>query len=223
MTGDSSRARTAPRAGSRNGRAAARSAAADRGHAELARGRRQLFNGPVGDARETLLLAATLLAPAAPETAEAAHLSATDAAWASGDVVACLATLDATDTSGPADGRAAAARSLADEAGVPTAVEGSASTTGGDDVPATPHTIDGPPASGVVRDLDGPPASGVVRDLDGPPASGVVRDLDGPPASGVGRGPDGLRPSHVVRGPEGSPSPHVVRGPEGVPASGAAR
>ncbi len=199
MTGDSSRARTAPRAGSRNGRDAARSAAADRGHAELARGRRQLFNGPVGDARETLLLAATLLAPVAPETAEAAHLSATDAAWASGDVVACLATLDATDTSGPADGRAAAARSLADEAGVPTAVEGSASTTGGDDVPATPHTIDGPAASG------------------------VVRDLDGPPASGVGRGPDGLRPSHVVRGPEGSPSPHVVRGPDGVPAAGAAR
>ncbi|MFF5575391.1 LuxR C-terminal-related transcriptional regulator [Streptomyces luteogriseus] len=235
MTGDSSRARTAPRAGSRNGRAAARSAAADRGHAELARGRRQLFNGPVGDARETLLLAATLLAPAAPETAEAAHLSATDAAWASGDVVACLATLDATDTSGPADGRAAAARSLADEAGVPTAVEGSASTTGGDDVPATPHTIDGPPASGVVRDLDGPPASGVgrgpdglrpshvVRGPEGSPSPHVVRGPDGVPAAGAARGPVGSHASDAVRGPDGSPSPHVVRGPEGVPAAGAAR
>ncbi|MFG3275020.1 LuxR C-terminal-related transcriptional regulator [Streptomyces luteogriseus] len=235
MTGDSSRARTAPRAGSRNGRAAARSAAADRGHAELARGRRQLFNGPVGDARETLLLAATLLAPAAPETAEAAHLSATDAAWASGDVVACLATLDATDTSGPADGRAAAARSLADEAGVPTAVEGSASTTGGDDVPATPHTIDGPPASGVVRDLDGPPASGVgrgpdglrpshvVRGPEGSPSPHVVRGPEGVPAAGAARGPVGSHASDAVRGPDGSPSPHVVRGPEGVPAAGAAR
>ncbi|MFJ6556979.1 LuxR C-terminal-related transcriptional regulator [Streptomyces luteogriseus] len=136
----------------------------------------------MGDARETLLLAATLLAPAAPETAEAAHLGATDAAWASGDVVACLATLDATDTSGPADGRAAA-RSLAGEADAPTAVEGSASTTGEGGVPATPHTIDGPPPSGVVRGLDGPPPSDVVRRPVGSPPSGAV-----------------------------SPSPHVARG-----------
>lgn len=172
----------------------------------------------MGDARETLLLAATLLAPAAPETAEAAHLGATDAAWASGDVVACLATLDATDTSGPADGRAAA-RSLAGEADAPTAVEGSASTTGEGGVPATPHTIDGPPPSGVVRGLDGPPPSDVVRRPVGSPPSGVVRVPEGSPSPHGMRGLDRPPPSDVVRGPVGSPpsgavspSPHVARG-----------
>ncbi|MEV5912444.1 LuxR C-terminal-related transcriptional regulator [Streptomyces chartreusis] len=97
MTGDRSSVRTAPRLRSRNGRDSARSAAADRGHAELARGVRQLFDGPVGDARESLLLAASLLAVDAPERAEAAHLGAADAAWAAGDIAACLGTLDAAD------------------------------------------------------------------------------------------------------------------------------
>ncbi|MFF8875562.1 LuxR C-terminal-related transcriptional regulator [Streptomyces massasporeus] len=126
--------RTALRAGSRNGRDAAPSAAENRGHGELARGRRQLFDGPVGDARETLLLAASLLAGDAPETAEAAHLGAADAAWATGDVVACLTTLDGTEVPGPAAGRAAATRvggaSMTGEGGASTAVEGGASTTG---------------------------------------------------------------------------------------------
>ncbi|MFD7245803.1 LuxR C-terminal-related transcriptional regulator [Streptomyces massasporeus] len=134
MTGDSSRVRTALRAGSRNGRDAAPSAAENRGHAELARGRRQLFDGPVGDARETLLLAASLLAGDAPETAEAAHLGAADAAWASGDVVACLTTLDGTEVPGPAAGPAAATRvggaSTTGEGGASTTGEGGASTTG---------------------------------------------------------------------------------------------
>ncbi|RSN75117.1 LuxR family transcriptional regulator [Streptomyces sp. WAC 05379] len=94
MTGDRSSVRTAPRLRSRNGRDSARSAAADRGHAELASGGRQLFDGPVGDARESLLLAASLLAADAPERAEAAHLCAADAAWAAGDIAACLSTLD---------------------------------------------------------------------------------------------------------------------------------
>lgn len=97
MTGDRSSVRTAPRLRSRNGRDGAGSAAADRGHAELARGGRQLFDGPVGDARESLLLAASLLAADAPQRAEAAHLCAADAAWAAGDIAACLSTLDGTD------------------------------------------------------------------------------------------------------------------------------
>ncbi len=69
-------------------------AAAHRGHAEFARGRRQLAGGPVGDARESLMLAASLLAAADPDGAEAARLCAADAAWATGDVHVCLATLD---------------------------------------------------------------------------------------------------------------------------------
>lgn len=107
MTGESSRARTAPRTGSRTGRDTARSAAEDRGGAELARGIRQLFDGPVGDARESLLLAASLLALHAPETAEAARLCAADAAWASGDVPACLAVLDGAEDPARAVGCAA--------------------------------------------------------------------------------------------------------------------
>ncbi|MEV5358727.1 hypothetical protein AB0L15_37775, partial [Streptomyces sp. NPDC052693] len=107
MTGDRSWVRTAPRAGGTVGRDAARPAAETRGHAELARGRRQLYDGPVGDARESLLLAASLLAADAPDAAEAARLSAADAAWASGDVLACLATLDGTDTADAVPGAAA--------------------------------------------------------------------------------------------------------------------
>ena len=174
MTGDSSRVRTAPPAGSRNGRDAARSAAEDRGHAELARGRRQLFDGPVGDARETLLLAATLLAADAPETAESALLGAVDAAWASGDVVACLTTLDATDASGPADGRAVAeslaAESLVGEGGAPTAV-------GGGGVAATPGRTEGPPSFGAAH-LTLPPAGGgqPERSAPGPGPGRWVRD-----------------------------------------------
>ncbi|MFI7140121.1 LuxR C-terminal-related transcriptional regulator [Streptomyces massasporeus] len=166
MTGDSSRVRTAPRAGSRNGRDAARSAAEDRGHAELARGRRQLFDGPVGDARETLLLAASLLASDAPETAEAAHLGAADAAWASGDVVACLAVLDGTDVSGPGEGRAAAGF-LADEGG--------ASRTGRADAPAM-GPVDPPPPG--VTNLTPPPAEGGQPEqcAPGPRPGGWVRD-----------------------------------------------
>lgn len=56
-----------------------------------------MSDGPVGDARESLLLAASLLAADAPELAEAAHLGAADAAWAAGDVAACLSTLDGVD------------------------------------------------------------------------------------------------------------------------------
>ncbi|GAA2548422.1 hypothetical protein GCM10010423_55370 [Streptomyces levis] len=107
MTGDTSWVRTAPRARSPHGRDAVRSAAETRGHAELARGRRQLYDGPVGDARESLLLAASLLAADAPDGAETARLFAADAAWAAGDVPACLATLDGADTAARASDYAA--------------------------------------------------------------------------------------------------------------------
>ncbi|MFF5313745.1 LuxR C-terminal-related transcriptional regulator [Streptomyces massasporeus] len=166
MTGDSSRVRTAPRAGSRNGRDAARSAAEDRGRAELERGRRQLFDGPVGDARETLLLAASLLAADAPETAEAAHLGAADAAWASGDVVACLTTLDGTDVPGSADGRAAAGL-FADERG--------ASRTGKDSAPAMGPAA--PPPPGLTNLTLAPAEAGhPEQSAPGPRPGGWVRD-----------------------------------------------
>ncbi|MEV7453384.1 hypothetical protein [Streptomyces nigra] len=61
MTADRSSARTAPRV------------VVDRGRLELTRGRRQLLDGPVDDARESLLLAASLLAADTPGLASAAR------------------------------------------------------------------------------------------------------------------------------------------------------
>ncbi|WP_406131895.1 LuxR C-terminal-related transcriptional regulator [Streptomyces anthocyanicus] len=76
--------------------AAARDRAAPdavRGRAELLRGMTELRDGPVGDAHQSLLLAASLLAADDPAEAAAAALAAADAAWAAGDLPACLATL----------------------------------------------------------------------------------------------------------------------------------
>ncbi|WP_416530300.1 LuxR C-terminal-related transcriptional regulator [Streptomyces coelicoflavus] len=67
--------------------------AAVRGRAELVRGLVELGDGPVGDAHQSLLLAASLLAADAPAEASTAALAAADAAWAAGDLSACLATL----------------------------------------------------------------------------------------------------------------------------------
>ncbi|MGW2296611.1 LuxR C-terminal-related transcriptional regulator [Streptomyces violaceorubidus] len=67
--------------------------AAVRGRAELVRGVTELRDGPVGDAHQSLLLAASLLATEAPAEAANAALAAADAAWAAGDLAACLATL----------------------------------------------------------------------------------------------------------------------------------
>jgi DNA-binding CsgD family transcriptional regulator/tetratricopeptide (TPR) repeat protein len=64
-----------------------------RGRAELLRGAALLRDGPVDEARATLLLAKSLLAAHAPAAALAATLGAADAAWAAGDVPGCLEAL----------------------------------------------------------------------------------------------------------------------------------
>ncbi|MFD5126416.1 helix-turn-helix transcriptional regulator [Streptomyces olindensis] len=165
MTGDSSRARTAPHAESRNGRDAARSAAEDRGHGELARGTRQLYDGPVGDAHETLLLAASLLAADAPDSAETAHLRAADAAWATGDVTACLTTLDGdtTPTAWPAG----------------PALTPAEPTAGGHSAPAAGRAADGPS----LPDTPVPAPTEVFADEDSAPE--VTRAVGSPPPPGV--------------------------------------
>ncbi|GGS65003.1 helix-turn-helix transcriptional regulator [Streptomyces daghestanicus] len=84
--------------------AAARECAAPplvRGRAELVGGLTELRDGPVEDAHQSLLLAASLLAADAPGQAAAAALAAADAAWAAGDLAACLATLGTGE--GPRD------------------------------------------------------------------------------------------------------------------------
>ncbi|MFJ4083002.1 LuxR C-terminal-related transcriptional regulator [Streptomyces iakyrus] len=219
MTGDRSRVRTAPRAGSRYGRDAARSSAEDRGHAELARGRRQLFDGPVDDARETLLLAASLLAAGAPDGAEAARLCAADAAWASGDVTACLTALDDTDPPGPAGSHAtpdtAPAGEPAHDRSDPTTAGGGTGPTSGVYGDAPVSALDGdalaPGLSGsapATGGAGGTPASGPDGDA---PVSGLGGDAavsglggDAPRAGGGGGAPvSGLGGDAPVSGVEG--------------------
>jgi DNA-binding CsgD family transcriptional regulator/tetratricopeptide (TPR) repeat protein len=64
-----------------------------RGRIELLRGTTLLYDGPVDEARASLLLAATLLAARAPGHAVTALLAACDAAWAAGDPAGCLRAL----------------------------------------------------------------------------------------------------------------------------------
>lgn len=64
-----------------------------RGRAELARGLAGLADGPVGDAHQALLLAASLLREGAPEEASDARFLAMEAAWAAGDPEACAVAL----------------------------------------------------------------------------------------------------------------------------------
>ncbi|MFE1288091.1 LuxR C-terminal-related transcriptional regulator [Streptomyces sp. NPDC058751] len=65
-----------------------------RGAAQLVSGLLALQDGPVADARETLLLAAESLAPADARGALAARLAAVEASWATGDAAACAEALD---------------------------------------------------------------------------------------------------------------------------------
>ncbi|MGW1956875.1 LuxR C-terminal-related transcriptional regulator [Streptomyces sp. NPDC001920] len=92
-----------------------------------------MADGPVGDARASLLLAASLLAAQAPDRAEAARLLAVDAAWAAGDVTACLTILDGTDHEGRHGGDAgpgtgAGSDATGDMARTPAAVPNDART-----------------------------------------------------------------------------------------------
>ncbi|MFB8774569.1 helix-turn-helix transcriptional regulator [Streptomyces broussonetiae] len=66
-----------------------------RGRAELVRGLAERYDGPVADARESLLSAADLLSAEEPDLATSAALAAADAAWAAGDAEACLDALGA--------------------------------------------------------------------------------------------------------------------------------
>ncbi|WP_189530123.1 helix-turn-helix transcriptional regulator [Streptomyces roseolilacinus] len=74
-----------------------------RGRVELVDGVLASDDGPVADAHEALRAAAALLAPYDPGHATAARLAAADAAWAAGDVAACLASLDAVAVSASDD------------------------------------------------------------------------------------------------------------------------
>ncbi|MFB9556532.1 helix-turn-helix transcriptional regulator [Streptomyces roseoviridis] len=74
--------------------AAPEPASVGRGRAHLAWGTAALAGGPVTDAYEALLQAATLLREAAPAEAADARFLAMEAAWAAGDAPGCLTALD---------------------------------------------------------------------------------------------------------------------------------
>ncbi|KES08323.1 transcriptional regulator [Streptomyces toyocaensis] len=80
--------------------------ASARGAAELLRGAVLLADGPVDDARESFLLAASLLATAGREAAATATLGAAHAAWSAGDTASCLEVLAADTAPALADATA---------------------------------------------------------------------------------------------------------------------
>ncbi|MFG2312165.1 LuxR C-terminal-related transcriptional regulator [Streptomyces sp. NPDC048566] len=101
-----------------------------RGAALLVDGRLVLQSGPVADARDMLLLAAELLAPAAPARFLAARLAALEAAWATGDAAACREVLECgpggPSWAGPAAGPGAGGGSPVAEPREETAPDGGA-------------------------------------------------------------------------------------------------
>ncbi|MFE6821604.1 LuxR C-terminal-related transcriptional regulator [Streptomyces sp. NPDC057690] len=77
-----------------------------RGRVELVRGTTVLYDGPVDEARASLLLAARLLTASSPRQAQSALLAAVDAAWAAGDAQGCLHLLSTgADAPDAASGR----------------------------------------------------------------------------------------------------------------------
>ncbi|OEJ97443.1 AAA family ATPase [Streptomyces thermolilacinus] len=130
-----------------------------RGRVELASGVLASDDGPVVDAYESLCAAAALLAPYDPARAMAAHLAAADAAWAAGDVTACLASLDAAAVPAPCgsparpDGSAPEARAAGGAAAAGAAARNTAVNG-----PVAGPVADGPVADGPVS--GGPVAGG---------------------------------------------------------------
>ncbi|MFC7817252.1 LuxR C-terminal-related transcriptional regulator [Streptomyces sp. NPDC057367] len=165
--------------------------AAVRGRAELVRGLAELRDGPVGDAHQSLLLAATLLAEDAPADAATAALAAADAAWAAGDLPSCLSTL----APGPP--------SVPDAAPAPTGILTPDEPCGPADAPAPA----GSEGSGALTALDPPTASaeppGRVEAL----AQGQPPGPVGAPVPGESRGPVGIPVPGESRGPVGAPVP----------------
>ncbi|PWJ05133.1 helix-turn-helix transcriptional regulator [Streptomyces sp. NWU49] len=136
-----------------------------RGDAELLRGAVLLADGPVDDARESFLLAAGLLTDRSREEADTAVLGAANAAWAAGDLTACLQAL-APDGSLPREPAPAP---------VPTAA------------PASVPAADAPPAGPVGADAGGTAPPGPAGST-GPTRSALLRDhRDGMRAVLLGR------------------------------------
>ncbi|MFC8867525.1 LuxR C-terminal-related transcriptional regulator [Streptomyces sp. NPDC057148] len=153
--------------------------AAVRGRAELVRGLAALRDGPVGDAHQSLLLAATLLAEDAPADAATAALAAADAAWAAGDLPSCLATLAPGPPSVPADAPAPIGTLAPDDPCGPAGSEGSGVLTalGRPTASAEPS---GPVEALVQGQPPGPVGGPVPGDSRGPVGGPVLRNLPDP-------------------------------------------
>ncbi|MFH8240723.1 LuxR C-terminal-related transcriptional regulator [Streptomyces sp. NPDC018321] len=184
--------------------------AAVRGRAELVRGLAELRDGPVGDAHQSLLLAATLLAEDAPADAATAALAAADAAWAAGDLPSCLATLTPGPPSAPVN--ALAPHDPYGPIGAPAPV--GAPGSGAPSTPGLPTAAAEPPGSlagSVQGKLPGPV---------GAPAPSGARDSGVSPAPGVPTAPAEALAQGQRPGLAGPPVPGDSRGPGGAPVLG---
>ncbi|MEU3897408.1 helix-turn-helix transcriptional regulator [Streptomyces sp. NPDC045251] len=197
--------------------------AAVRGRAELVRGLAELRDGPVGDAHQSLLLAASLLADAAPADAATAALAAADAAWAAGDLPSCLSTLTSGPPSVPVD--APAPGNPCGPVGAPA--PGAAPASGAPTAPGLPRAPAEPPGSlqGLVQGQPSGPVGGLVLGdsrgrvggpvLDDPPGPVEPPCLNGPPAPQPPPAPSPTVDGGGTGGVPPRPNPAAGAGPGG--------
>ncbi|MEW2516433.1 LuxR C-terminal-related transcriptional regulator [Streptomyces sp. NPDC046870] len=123
-----------------------------RARAELLRGTVLRWDGPVDDARETLLLASELFAAHDPVRSAEAASAAADAAWSAGDMAACLSALtvqgpvrdrssSGAHGGGDANGPVGGARSPGDRDPLPAAGPRSAGEPAGTGVPSVDPSV----------------------------------------------------------------------------------
>ncbi|MFC7984009.1 LuxR C-terminal-related transcriptional regulator [Streptomyces sp. NPDC057336] len=153
--------------------------AAVRGRAELVRGLAELRDGPVGDAHQSLLLAATLLAEDAPADAATAALAAADAAWAAGDLPSCLSTLAPGPPSVPDDAPAPTGTLAPDDPCGPADAPAPAGSEGSGD-PTGPGLPTAPGLRAALVEPPGRVAASVQGRLPGPAGAPVLGDSANP-------------------------------------------
>ncbi|MFJ1807184.1 MULTISPECIES: LuxR C-terminal-related transcriptional regulator [unclassified Streptomyces] len=174
-----------------------------RGRVELVRGTTVLYDGPVDEARASLLLAARLLAASAPWQAQTALLAAVDAAWAAGDAPGCLRTLGGWVGTPDADARPGARQSRDLRTDRPGPPGGAADAA---EPPREGGRASGSAAlhdyrTGVRALLEGrfpqaaEPLRRLVTDAEGGEGSAVVRAVGGPGSDVATQGAEDVRGS----------------------------
>ncbi|MEU9265136.1 helix-turn-helix transcriptional regulator [Streptomyces sp. NPDC048251] len=176
-----------------------------RGRVELVRGTTVLYDGPVDEARASLLLAARLLTESSPRQAQSALLAAVDAAWAAGDAQGCLHLLSTgADAPDAASGRPHVLLDAENGLPDPDACPG-----------PRPRPIGGRPADRAGRPGDAPGRLLVPGGGDGPADSDACpgpRPIGGRPADRTGWLGDAAGRPHLLGGEGGGPGTGPLSG-----------